>query len=84
MGEAQRAPKLSWLYIRMYGVLHYNSFTHTHTADQLFQYIANETNTAKTSSSYGLKPVTRKNGVSKPADKSGITENDRNSSKKQQ
>ena len=37
---------------------------HTHTADQLFQYIANETNTAKTSSSYGLKRVENSSQVS--------------------
>ena len=58
-----------------------HTHTHTHTADQLFQYIANETNTAKTSSSYGLQPVVRKNGASKSADRSDMTDN---SSKKEQ
>ena len=48
---------------------HTHTHTHTHTpiADQLFQYIANETNTKKSSSGYGLAPVSSSSHKSRTA-----------------
>ena len=48
-------------------IAHMCTHTHIHTADQLFQFIAKETDTAKTSSTYGLDNTDKSNGVTNHA-----------------